>query len=729
MKIWSKFQSGNLLLLLIIIVSGVLIYSKTNSMVDENIHEELNQVAEMSKSIIQSSVRTSIKNYLRGVVEKNLEITAYYHKEFQKGNLTEKEAKKQAEKVLSSQKVGKTGYLYVLDSQGVVIYHPSESLIGESQNNFEFIKKQIREKEGYIEYMWANPDEKKERKKALYMGYFEPWDWIVSASSYRSEFVNLINPKDLEEEISKIKIGDSGYIVLFDTAGKILFHPDIEKGTDLKNARDAEGDLFVQKILEAKDGNISYVWANSGESDAREKTAYFRHLPDLEWIVMASLYPEEYSIRKKQILMIIFITVLLAFLMIFIIILLNPSRKELRESHNQFKTTEEEKENLQKQLFHAQKIESVGRLAGGVAHDFNNMLGAILGQTELALMKINPDDTLYKHLKGIKKAAERSASLTNQLLAFARKQNISPEVLDLNKTITGMLDMLQRLIGENIELKWKPCPKIRPVKVDSSQIDQIITNLCVNAKDAISDTGKIVIETSNVTFDESHSGNKINFIKGDFVQISISDNGCGMSPEIKEHLFEPFFTTKEIGKGTGLGLATVHGIVKQNKGFINVYSEKEQGTVFNIYIPEHKSKEEEKSITAVKQEKLLKGSGTVLLVEDDPLFLEITKDMIEKLGYTVLCANTPGKALNTAYKYSDKIDILLTDVVMPEMNGRKLTKNILSIYPDIHCIFMSGYAANVIANEAVIEEGIDFLKKPFSIKDIADKFKKVNQKD
>ncbi len=388
------------------------------------------------------------------------------------------------------------------------------------------------------------------------------------------------------------------------------------------------------------------------------------------------------------------------------------------------KKAEEEKENLQNQLAHAQKMESVGRLAGGVAHDFNNMLGAILGQTELALLKVNPDETLYRQLKSIQKAAERSANLTRQLLAFARKQTICPQVLNLNKTIAGMLDMLQRLIGENIELVWEPAPKLWFVRTDSSQIDQILANLCVNAKDAISDTGKIIIETSNAAFDDSHSGDHINFIKGDFVQISVSDNGCGMDLETKTHLFEPFFTTKDIGKGTGLGLATVHGIVKQNKGFINVYSEKGQGTVFKIYLPRYAKKDEQSSKSSEQNLKTSKGSGTVLLVEDEPMLLEMTMEMIRGLGYTVLTAETPVEATKIAHEHSGRINILLTDVVMPEMNGRALAKNLRSIYPDIHCVFMSGYTANVIAHQGILEENINFLQKPFSLKDLADILKK-----
>ncbi len=257
------------------------------------------------------------------------------------------------------------------------------------------------------------------------------------------------------------------------------------------------------------------------------------------------------------------------------------------------KRAEEEQQKLQAQLIQAQKMEAVGRLAGGVAHDFNNMLAVILGQTEMALMEMGPNAPLHKRLAQIQKTTERSADLVRQLLAFARKQTVAPKVLDLNDTLAGMLKMIRRLIGEDIDLAWMPGPSLWPVRMDPTQIDQILANLCVNARDAIQDVGRITIETENVTFDAAYANDHPGSAPGDHVLLSVSDDGCGMGKEVLENLFEPFFTTKASGKGTGLGLATVYGIVKQNNGFINVYSEIDQGTTFRIYLPRHKAKTEE----------------------------------------------------------------------------------------------------------------------------------------
>ncbi len=388
------------------------------------------------------------------------------------------------------------------------------------------------------------------------------------------------------------------------------------------------------------------------------------------------------------------------------------------------KRAEEEQEKLREQLNQAQKMESVGRLAGGVAHDFNNMLGVILGHTELALDQLNPEQPLFTDLQEIRKAAERSASLTRQLLAFARQQTVTPRVLDLNDTVEGMLKMLRSLIGEDIHLAWLPGAGLWPVKVDPSQIDQILANLCVNARDAISGMGKITIETQMVTFDEAYCASHEGFVPGEYVLMSISDNGCGMDQETLSKIFEPFFTTKGIGQGTGLGLATVYGIVKQNNGFINVYSELGLGTVFKVYLPRHETMtrpEKEESTTALTE----KGNETILLVEDESAILDIARMILERLGYQVLATSTPSMAINMAKEHDGKIHLLITDVVMPEMNGRDLASQLQLLHPDIQTLFMSGYTANVIAHSGVLDDGVSFIQKPFTMSDLASKVREA----
>ncbi|MGA9538058.1 MAG: PAS domain S-box protein [Desulfobacterales bacterium] len=388
------------------------------------------------------------------------------------------------------------------------------------------------------------------------------------------------------------------------------------------------------------------------------------------------------------------------------------------------KRVDKEREKLQAQLNQAQKMESVGRLAGGVAHDFNNMLGAILGYTELGMQGVSPTDPIHGTLTDIQKAAQRSVNLTGQLLAFARKQTVAPKLLDLNETIEGTLKMLRRLIGENIDLAWLPGKDLGPVRMDPSQIEQLLANLCVNARDAIHDTGKINIETGTVTFDETFCAAHVGFVTGKYALLAVSDDGCGMDAETRSHLFEPFFTTKEVGKGTGLGLATVYGIVKQNNGFVDAYSEPGLGTTFKIYLPRHAT-EAGRTTKVDAAQSAASGHETILLVEDEPMILEITTKMLERQGYKVMAATTPGEAIRLAREHAGEIHLLMTDVVMPEMNGRDLAKNLLSLYPKLKRLFMSGYTADVIAHHGVLDEGVQFIQKPFSGQNLASRVREV----
>jgi len=382
------------------------------------------------------------------------------------------------------------------------------------------------------------------------------------------------------------------------------------------------------------------------------------------------------------------------------------------------KKAAEEREKLHAQLIQAQKMESVGRLAGGVAHDFNNKLSTILGFTELTMAELDKTDDLYGNLQQVFEAGKQSSEIVRQLLAFARKQTISPKVLSLNDTVAGMVKMLGRLIGEDIDLAWKPDPDLWAVKMDPSQVDQILANLCVNARDAIAGVGKITIETQNTVFDEAYCRDHAGFIPGEFVMLAVSDNGCGMDRETLANVFEPFFTTKEIGKGTGLGLSTVYGIAKQNQGFVNVYSEPDKGTTFKIYLPRHA--ETEPSAVVDAKTEIAQGRGeTILLVEDDPTVLRLGERMLEGLGYMVIAAQSPDEAIGMFQEYRGEIHLLITDVVMPGMSGRDLSTQIRAIRPDIKTLFMSGYTANVIAHHGVLDEGVHFIEKPFSREDLA----------
>ena len=384
----------------------------------------------------------------------------------------------------------------------------------------------------------------------------------------------------------------------------------------------------------------------------------------------------------------------------------------------EIRQAQREKEHLQEKLVQAQKMESIGRLAGGVAHDFNNMLSVILGHAELALQETKPEDKLHASLRRIRQAAERSADLTRQLLAFARKQTTTPRVLDLSGTVAGLLEMLRRLIGEGVELLWQPGKEPLPVRMDPSQIDQILVNLCINARDAIDGAGRVTITTDGQRLGESSRDTHPEARPGEYAVLSVSDDGCGMDADILTHLFEPFFTTKTVGRGTGLGLATVYGIVQQNGGFITVASELGVGTTLRIFIPRWQGEVEDMGVRAAEST-APRGTETILLVEDEPMILDLARTMLAQLGYRVLAAPTPGEAIRLAREHAGELHLVVTDVVMPEMNGRDLAEGLLVLSPGLKALFMSGYTADVIAHHGVLDKGMHFIQKPFTLAELA----------
>lgn len=383
---------------------------------------------------------------------------------------------------------------------------------------------------------------------------------------------------------------------------------------------------------------------------------------------------------------------------------------------------------LNERLFQAQKMESIGRLAGGVAHDFNNMLAVILGNAELAMEKqslanLPSELSINGELKEILRAGKKSADLTRQLLAFARKQDIVPQTLDLNQTIGSMLKMLHRLIGENIKLNWQPDEKLWPVKMDPTQIDQILANLTVNARDAITGNGTITIKTTNVEISQNRNSAKTEYPPGEYVVIEFIDNGCGIDNSLKPHIFEPFFTTKQLGKGTGLGLATVYGIVKQNNGFIDLQSQPGAGTTFKIYLL--RDKEPTRCIAEANSETFNTGGlETVLIVEDELALLNVCQIIVQRLGYNVLVASSPEEALKIATSFPGTINLLITDVILPGLDGTQLARQIRQIHPEIREIFVSGYCPNTISPENFPAEA-SFLQKPFSSSDLAQKIRQT----
>jgi signal transduction histidine kinase len=384
---------------------------------------------------------------------------------------------------------------------------------------------------------------------------------------------------------------------------------------------------------------------------------------------------------------------------------------------------EEEKAALEEQLRQAMKMEAVGRLAGGVAHDFNNILTGILGYADLLLRSLPPEDPSRAEIREIASAGERAADLTRQLLAFSRKQLIAPKVLDLNEVLANSQRMLTRIIGEDVRLLFVPGENLGRVRADPGQIEQVLINLAVNARDAMPDGGTLTVETADAVIDAAYARTQVGVTPGVYVRLAVSDSGHGMTPEVKAHLFEPFFTTKEKGKGTGLGLSTVYGIVRQNGGFVHVYSEPGRGSTFRIYFPRVEDAADALPLTAPPTAP--RGTETILLVEDEEMVRRLVARVLGELGYRILTAADGGEAQSVSGAEPGRIDLLLTDVIMPGMNGKELFAHLAVARPGLRTLFMSGYTENAIAHHGVLDPGTRFLPKPFTIEHLAAKVREA----
>ncbi|NTW59749.1 MAG: response regulator [Nitrospirae bacterium] len=385
---------------------------------------------------------------------------------------------------------------------------------------------------------------------------------------------------------------------------------------------------------------------------------------------------------------------------------------DLKKEITERQRSEAERQRLQVQLLQSQKMESIGRLAGGVAHDFNNILTAILSYAELSLMKLSEKDPLRSHLISIQVASEKAATLTHQLLAFSRRQILEMKELDLNAIIRGLGDMLKRIIGEDMLLELKPGAAKSTVRADKGQIEQVLMNLAVNARDAMPSGGRLLIETADTGPDDRCVPGYGEMKPGAYVMLSVADTGTGMTAEVRERIFEPFFTTKELGRGTGLGLATVYGIVKQHGGYIVVSSEQDQGTTFRIYFPLSEGADADREKEHDTPDILPQGMETLLVVEDDELVRGLIDDVLAPLGYRVLITASGDEALKTSDSFPHHVDLLLTDVVMPGMNGRQLAEVMRTRRPGIKVLFMSGYTQDALSTQGILEPGVALIHKP-----------------
>ncbi len=384
-----------------------------------------------------------------------------------------------------------------------------------------------------------------------------------------------------------------------------------------------------------------------------------------------------------------------------------------------------ERKRLEAQMFQSQKLETVGKLAGGIAHEFNSIMTAIIGHSELMLRDLPSSHPLSQNAAGIRRAADRAATLTRQLLAYGRRAFLQPESLDLNRVMADTEGMVRQLMGGDVNVRLVPAEGLRAVKADAGQIEQVIMNLAMNARDAMPNGGKLTLETANVSFDQEHVGRDPELKPGDYVMLAITDTGTGMSAAVKARAFEPFFTTKDVGQGTGLGLSTCYGIIKQSGGHISVYSEPARGTTFKIYLPPVES-QTKIPLQRLDLPDLPRGTETILLVEDDLALHEMAAILLRRLGYTVLAATNGIEALSlNQQRDSGHVDLLFTDVVMPHMSGMELADQVRTLYPQTRILFTSGYTENAILHQGVLDKGVALLPKPFTPSALARKVREV----
>ena len=902
LKIRNKLLFSFLAFFLPLAVAGsVIIYGLVKKTIQTNIERELNNATASILHLVRTSAAVSIKNRLRAIGEKNREIAEHIYAEYRRGETSKERAVERIREIFLSQTIGKTGYIYCIDSAGTAVVHPRKRVEGFNFAHHDFILEQIRKKEGYIEYDWKNPGETEKRPKALYMTYFEPLDWIISVSTYREEFNELIDVEDFQKSILSLRTGKTGYSYVIDSRGKAIIHPKLQNVNVLKDPNLPND--FLKDMLALKNGKIVYFWKNPGEDRARKKLVMFNFIPEYQWMVASSSYIDEifqplYTVRNIILLALLGALVVASAVTFWISSNISRPLKQLmdsfsagaegdfsirmkrfsedelgqlsayfntfmdrleaystdlkaqinerrqaeaalRDSESNYRTLYEkskrseelylsllnsspdaiaiydmqgyvqyispmfteifgwtfealkgkripfvpesefepamlvirsllengtpcqgfetkrltrdgrlldvsisasryhdhegrpagmlvilrnisERKQLEAQIYHSQRMEAIGTLAGGIAHDFNNLLMGIQGRTSLMLLEGEKVHPHIEHLKGIAEYVQRATDLTRQLLGFARGGKYEVKSTNLNQIVHRSSEMFGRTQKE-IMIHTEYQDDIWPVEIDRAQIEQVLLNLYVNAWHAMPAGGSLYLKTENLRLGD-HFVRAYGIEPGRYVKISVRDTGYGMDEAVRQRVFDPFFTTKEMGRGTGLGLASAYGIVRNHGGIITVDSQKGQGATFNIYLQATGKPFTEDSRST---ETIVKGVGTVLLVDDEDLILDVGRQLLDSLGYTVLTAEGGQEAIDVYAHFHEQVDLVILDVIMPDLSGGDTYDRLREIDDAVKVLLSSGYSIDGQAQEILDRGCSGFIQKPFTLKTLSQKLQEV----
>jgi PAS domain S-box-containing protein len=883
-------------LILVTALIGFAIYHVAQKTLEESIENQLNSSTEMLLNTVKTSADVSIKNYLRSSAEANKMIIEKFYNQYRKGLMTEEEAKRRSRDVLFSQVIGKTGYIYCANKDGIAIVHPIPGVEGRSFTNHAFVREQMKRKEGFLTYEWKNPGDEEMKPKALYMTHFQPWDWIISVSSYRSEFIHLISVSDLRESVLSMRFGKTGYSYIVDSKGNIIIHPSLQ-GDNVFTLPDPDLRAAGANIVKKKVGKLVYQWHNPGEKKPREKIVMLNYIPELDWIVAASGYTDEFYAPLKHLKNMIIFFSLLAFTLVFIMTIWissaitkpvkkligyfstgvtddfsvrmrSPSddelgrlakyfnifmeklqqysrslhdeilehkqvAKALRESEERYRSLADntpdiiyeadadmkvtylnqaglrltghspedlekgitireligdtgftevsrnieqrqtkflsihkiprrdgyhifgednciatydegrltglrgsirdvtDKIRMEEQLLQAQKMETIGTLAGGLAHDFNNVLGGIVStlsilQFELQQNKSLDPEKLKKYINIMDKSGQRAVDMVQQLLTLSRRRETQFAPVDLNTTISNVKKICDNTFDKSIEIRVNLPSEKAMAHADATQMEQVLLNLCVNAGHAMTimrpekdpKGGVLTISLEKIRADESFCKIRPEAKLIDYWRISVEDTGIGMSQQTISKVFVPFFTTKEKGKGTGLGLSMVYNIVHQHEGFMNIYSEIGTGSTFDAYIPVYSG--EAPPETKETYFELPRGRGIILVVDDEEVMRHTADTILRKCGYEVIAVSDGVQAMEIFRKRHEEIDGVLLDLVMPQKSGEQVYVEMKKIDHRVKVIMASGFKQDERVTFAM-QQGVNaFIQKPYTLEKLAE---------